>query len=113
MACNSHVTIARIIDADRTFIKTCWYIYATTLCVGIGLTLFLHLVPVAYAPTVLGMLAPGSIAFPFIPKHLQRIGAIQMLNGLNDDCYGFEPTDPECKRIADNVDALLRSRGAV
>jgi len=102
--------IARIIEADQSFIKTCWFIYATTFSVGIGLTLYLHLQSSAYAPTPVGMIATG-IAFPFIPKHLQRVGAIRVLEGLNQDCYGHEPGDPECERIADNVDAILRSRG--
>jgi hypothetical protein len=110
MACESQEMIARMLEADHSFIKTCWCIYVATLVTGVILTLYLGLSPIAHAPTPMGMLATG-IAFPFIPKHLQRLGAVHILNALSQDCYGHDKDDPACKRIADNVDAILRSRG--
>lgn len=112
MACDSQESIANLIATDKRFIRTCWAIYAVTLSVGIGLSVILHFALNQMAPTLAGMLATG-IAFPVIPKHLQRSGAINVLNSLNQQCFGHQPDDPHCKRIADNVDALLRARGGV
>ena len=112
MACDSQEMIARMIESDQRFIRNCWYIYLATLVVSIALTIYLHLQAIAFAPTPAGMLVNG-IMVPFIPKHLQRIGAVNLLKGLYQDCYGHDINDAPCKRIADNVDYLVRVRGGV
>jgi hypothetical protein len=112
MACDSQGIIARMIESDQRFIRSCWYIYSATKAASIALTIYLHLQALAYAPTLAGMLING-IAFPFIPKHLQRIGAVDLLKGLYQECCGHDIGDPACKRIADNVDYLVRARGGI
>jgi len=104
--------IARMLESDRRFIRTCWCIYAVALVAAIALTIFLHLTAAAYAPTPAGMIVTG-IVIPFLPKHLQRVGAVDLLKGLYDDCCGHDVDAPACKRIADNVDFLVRIRGGV
>ncbi len=112
MACNSQALISRMIESDQRFIRSCWYIYTATFVAASALTIYLHLQATAYAPTPAGMLVTG-IAVPFLPKHLQRIGAVYQLKGLYRDCNGYNFDDPECKRIADTVDVLVRSRGSI
>jgi hypothetical protein len=112
MACDSHRTIAALIAADQKYINTCWLIYVITLSVGTALSLVLHFTLNQFGPTFAGFLATG-MAFPIIPKHMQRSGALDILKSLSQECFGHEPDDPHCKRIADNVDVLLRSRGGV
>lgn len=103
-----------MIESDQRFIRTCWYIYSMTFVAASALTIYLHLhiQLAAYVSTAVGMLLTG-IAFPFLPKHISRIGAVDVLKGLYQDCDRYDITDPMCTRIADNVDVLVRSRGGI
>jgi len=112
MPCDSQEMITRMIEADQRFIRICWYVYVAVVAVSIALTAYLAFHAATYGPALAGLFLTG-IAFPIVPKQLQRIGAMEVLRGLQKDCDCHEVDDPACKRVADNVDALVRLRGGI
>jgi hypothetical protein len=88
--------------------------YFVVFVVSLSLSIYLHLHPVKDSPlsSYSGLLING-LAIPLILKHVQRAGALNVVNGLKEQCDRFQENDPRCKRIADNVDVLLRARGGV
>jgi hypothetical protein len=103
-----------LIDSDKQYIATCCWIYGAVLVVSIVLTVCLSAF-VWKNNTLIslsGLLANG-LVFPLVPKHLQRMRALRIINGLKQECSRHAPDDPQCKRIADNVDSMLRATGAV
>ena len=114
MACDSESTIQVLIKSDRQYISTCFWIYGVVLVVSLVLTWCLeHFVWKSNTVnSLVGLLANG-LVFPLVPKHLQRAGAIKVMEGLREECSRHDPNDPICKRIADNVDSMLRPRGGI
>jgi hypothetical protein len=114
MACDSINTIHFLINSDRRYLAKCRWIYGIILLVSVGLALFLQFFVLKNnSLTSLSALLANGIAFPLVPKHLQRSSALAILEGLSRECARHEEHDPQCKRIADNVDSLLRARGSL
>lgn len=113
MPCDSKEILETLIQSDRRFIRTCWWIYAATLTFSIVIAVALELSVRGQQPTasLWGLLANGMM-FPVMPKHMQRAGAVRVMKYLQEQCGKFDASDERCKRIGDNVDSLLRSRGA-
>lgn len=114
MPCDSSDTLEVLSKSDRSYISTCWRIYGLVFVVSIGLSVYLRLYPVKDSPlsSYSGFLVSG-LAIPLILKHVQRAGALKIVEGLREQCEKYQEGDPKCKRIADNVDAMLRARGGV
>ena len=115
MACDCRGTIQALIDADKKYIATCYWIYGVVLVVSIALTVCLSVFVVKNNNVVslTGLLANG-LVFPLVPKQLQRTRALTVMQGLILECGRHAPEAPPCKRIADAVDAMLRAvTGAV
>jgi len=114
MACDSIHMIQVLIDSDRKYVRTCCWIYGAVLVASIVLTVCLSLFiwKNNTLNSLSGLIANG-LVFPLVPKHLQRVRAMRIMNGLKQECSRHAPDDPLCKRIADNVDSLLRATGAV
>jgi hypothetical protein len=115
MACDCTDTIQTLIDADKKYVTTCCWIYGAVATVSIILTVCLSVFVVKNnnLTSLAGLLANG-LAFPLVPKHLQRARALTVMEGLRLECNRHAPEDPPCKRIAEAVDAMLRAvTGAV
>jgi|SRR5215470_5301669 len=115
MACDCTGTIQALIDADRKYVTSCYWIYGIVLAVSIALTVCLSLFVVKNSnlTSLAGLLANG-LVFPLVPKQLQRTRALAVMRGLMLECGRHAPEDPPCKRISDAVDAMLRAvTGAV
>lgn len=115
MACDCTGTIQTLIDADKKYVATCFWIYGIALTVSVILTICLsvYVVKNNNLISLTGLVANG-FAVPLVPKHLQRARALTVMKGLMVECSRHAPEDPPCKRIADAVDAMLRAvTGAV
>jgi hypothetical protein len=88
--------------------------YAFFAVISVGLTAYFFYHQLAQNQStwtsLLGLTA-GFLVTPMIPKHLQRSSAAKILEHLKAECALHNQDDPECKRISDNVDAILRARG--
>jgi hypothetical protein len=114
MPCDSSDTLTVLSESDRSYISTCWKVYAVVFVASFALSVYLHLHPVKDSPlsSYSGFLING-LAIPLILKHVQRAGALRVVDGLKEQCDRYPEDDARCKRIADNVDVLLRARGGV
>jgi len=115
MPCDCTGTIQTLIDADKKYVATCCWIYGIVLTVSVALTVCLSVFVIKNnnLTSLSGLLANG-LVFPLVPKHLQRARALTVMEGLMRECGRHAADDPPCKRIADAVDAMLRSiTGAV
>ena len=103
-----------MILSDRSFVRTCIFLYAGIFVVSIGVSLFLVFHPVrdSVLPSYSGFLING-LAIPLVMKHLQRSGALKVLEMLRDECDRYAEGDPKCQKIWDDVDSLMRIRGGI
>jgi hypothetical protein len=114
MACDSEKTIQVMIESDRHYISSCKWIYGVVLAASVVLVICLekYVLRTNILASLSGLLANG-LVFPLVPKHMQRAGAVRVMHGLQQECRQHDPNDPGCKRIADNVDTMLRARGGI
>jgi hypothetical protein len=113
VSCDSKRTIHILIAAEKGYILTCWCIYAALLVASVVIIAFLRaFLHTDFLRSVSGLLLNGLI-FPLVPKHMQRAGGLRILRGLYEQCGRYKEGDQQCRRIADNVDAMLRARGVV
>jgi hypothetical protein len=114
MPCDSSDTLKMLSKSDRSYISTCWKLYVVVFLVSLSFTIYLRLYPVNNNPlsSYSGFLING-LVIPLVLKHVQRTGALKVVDGLKEQCDRYTEDDSRCKRIADNVDVLLRARGAV
>jgi hypothetical protein len=80
--------------------------------VGIVVALTFHPFKDSPLPSYSGFLVNG-LAIPLVLKHLQRSGALKVLEMLRSECDRYQEGDPKCQKIWDDVDSLLRVRGGI
>jgi hypothetical protein len=117
MSCACANSIRTLISSDRDYLRNCIYVLSFLVVFSGGLVLCLRLfifkgTIVSSLYSLTGLLANG-IGFPLIPKCLQTRRRLVILQGMNEDSKSREKSDPECERIANNVDALLRAGGTL
>jgi len=114
MPCDSSDTLEMLSKSDRSYISSCWKMYVVVFLVSVSVSIYLYLHPVKDSPlsSYSGFLISG-LAVPLVLKHVQRASALKVVDGLKEQCDRYPEDDPRCKRIADNVDVLLRARGGV
>jgi hypothetical protein len=114
MPCDSSDDLEILRKSDQGFILTCWKLYAVIFLASLSITVYLQRYPLKDSPlsSYSGFLING-IAIPLVLKHVQRSGALKIVDGLKEQCERCQPDDSRSKRIADNVDVLLRARGGI
>jgi len=103
-----------LIQSDRSFVKTCISIYLGISAVSLCIVLFLTFHPLKdnVLPAYSGFLVNG-LAIPLVLKHLQRSGALRVLEMLRAECDRYQEGDPKCQKIWEDVDSLMRVRGGI
>lgn len=103
-----------LIQSDRSFVRTCVFLYVGIFVVSIGVSLFLTFHPLkdSFVPAYSGFLING-LAIPLVLKRLQRSGALNVLEMLKSECDRYQEADPKCQKIWDDVDLLMRQRGGI
>jgi len=114
MPCDSRARVECLIQSDRSFVRSCVFLYVGIFAVSIGVSLFLvyHPVKDSFFPAYSGFLISG-LAIPLVLKHLQRSGAIKVLEMLRSECDWYQESDPKCQKIWDDVDSLMKQRGGI
>lgn len=80
--------------------------------VGVSAVLILHPLRDSALPSYAGFLING-LAIPLVLKHLQRSGALKVLEMLRKECDRYQDGDPKCQKIWEDVDSLMRIRGGI
>lgn len=115
MACQVTHLLTQVMDSDRHTIKTYYAIYAVVFAGAVIVSvLFLryHWAQNDLLSKLAGA-AISALAIPLIPFHIRRLEALRMENLLLRECGRYAPADPECKRIEDHVNAIIRVRTGV
>jgi len=114
MPCDSLARVKCLIQSDRSFVRTCIFLYVGIFAVSIGVSLFLMFHPLkdSFLPAYSGFLING-LAIPLVLKHLQRSGALKVLDMLRSECDMYQEADPKCQKIWDDVDSLMKVRGGI
>ena len=94
--------------------RTCIFLYVGIFVISISVSLFLMFDPLkdSFLPAYSGFLING-LAIPLVLKHLQRSGALKVLEMLRSECDRYGEGDPKCQKIWDDVDSLMRVRGGI
>lgn len=114
MACKVTDRIVLVIDSDRRTIMTYCSIYPAVLAVAVGVSLYFHYHPVQNEPLLqLAGTAISAVAIPLVLSHIRRAEALRMLRLKLRECHKLAPADPECVKIQEDVDAIIRLRMGV
>ena len=113
MPCDCIIRIQTLIEADRKYLVTCYWIYGVVLTASVILTICLSefIFRNENLTSLSGLLANG-LVFPLVPKHLQIRRAMSIREGLKQECSSRAARDPQCKRIADLIDRMLQDAGS-
>lgn len=114
MACSVTDQLNQVIDSDRRTIMTYCSIYPAVLAVAVGVSIYFHYHPVQNEP-ILQLAGAGisAIAFPLVLSHIRRAEALRMLRLKLRQCHKLAPSDPDCVKIQEDVNAIIRLRMGV
>lgn len=111
MSCSVSDRLTQVIRSDRRTIVIYCSIYPVVFAASIVVFSYFHFHPVQNDPWLQWTGAAFSgIAIPLVLQHIRRTEALRMLNLLLHECGQRGPMDPECKKIEDHVDAIIRVR---
>ena len=89
-------------------------IYPAVLAVAVSVSAYFHYHPVRNEPLLqLVGAAISAIAFPLVLLHIRRAEALRMLRLKLRESYKLAPADPDCVKIQEDVDAMIRLRMGV
>lgn len=111
MSCSVSDRLTQVITSDRRTIAIYCSIYPVVFAVSIAVSAYFHYHKAQNDPWLqLTGAAIGGIAIPLALLHIRRTEALRMLNLLLHECGQHGSMDPECKKIEDHVDAIIRVR---
>lgn len=111
MSCSVSDRLTQVITSDRRTIAIYCSIYPVVLAASVVVFAYFHYHPVPNDPWLqLVGAAISGIAVPLALLHIRRAEALRMENLLLHECGHHGSMDPECKKIEDHVDAIIRVR---